>query len=99
MCSNQDPRRSHHTRVAARRKLLRKYAQAQNGRCAICGCSKDLVLDHCHVAGLIRKALCIRCNVALGMFKDDPKLLKRAAAYLEHFAALFLGDTEKLDVY
>lgn len=35
----------------------------QRGRCAGCGDRADrLLLDHCHVTGLVRGALCHRCN-------------------------------------
>lgn len=58
---------------------------AQGGVCAIC---KDppkqrrLAVDHCHTSGKIRGLLCGPCNVSLGQFKDDPRLLLEAAKYL-----------------
>lgn len=57
--------------------------------CAICGVTesagnqKGLVVDHCHASGAIRGLLCRHCNVAIGMFKEDPKLLTAAIAYLK----------------
>ena len=58
---------------------------AQDGKCAICRlvCIKSLAVDHCHKTGKIRGLLCMRCNTALGMFKDDPSLLLRAIEYLK----------------
>jgi hypothetical protein len=41
-----------------------------------------LTYDHCHESGLGRDLLCHRCNVLLGMAKDDPERLEAAAAYL-----------------
>lgn len=60
---------------------------AQGGGCAICGELPEklgkLHLDHDHVTGDIRGLLCQPCNHALGLFQDDPELLRAAVAYLE----------------
>ena len=53
------------------------------GRCLICGRFSVLHLDHCHSSGAIRGFLCADCNRAIGMFRDDPTLLRSAAKYLE----------------
>ena len=68
--------------------LLRK----QHGGCAICGLSDldapgarrkfELSVDHCHDTGRVRGLLCNRCNRAIGLFGDDPKILHKAIAYL-----------------
>ena len=60
----------------------------QNHRCCICNSHEDdfkrrLAVDHCHTTGKVRGLLCHHCNISLGNFKDDPKLLKRAIKYLE----------------
>lgn len=55
----------------------------QDGRCAICGSSERLVLDHDHVSGATRQFLCDPCNVVLGRVKDDPQRLRAAADYIE----------------
>ena len=67
--------------------------EAHGDRCAICGIPADevqddwtrhspLALDHCHDTGKIRGFLCRTCNVGIGMLKDDPELLLKAAAYI-----------------
>lgn len=60
---------------------------SQGGGCAICGEAEkdgwDLAVDHCHRAGHVRGLLCRRCNVALGLLRDRPDLLRTAADYLE----------------
>lgn len=59
---------------------------SQNGVCAICnGVNSDrsLAVDHDHKTEAIRGLLCTRCNNAIGAFKDDPELLRKAARYLE----------------
>jgi Autographiviridae endonuclease VII len=56
----------------------------QLGCCAICGVRPErLVPDHNHATGTRRGLLCNTCNPALGAFKDSPKLLQAAIAYLE----------------
>jgi hypothetical protein len=39
-------------------------------------------VDHDHGTSEIRGLLCVRCNNALGLSREDPDLLKRAARYL-----------------
>jgi len=64
----------------------------QKGVCAICGRPPDsgskmhprLAIDHVHSTGIVRGLLCFLCNSALGKFKDDPALLMRAIAYIDH---------------
>jgi hypothetical protein len=60
--------------------LLKK----QNGACAICRrrSKGKLCVDHCHLTGMIRGLLCRRCNLGLGMLKDDQASLIAAVAYL-----------------
>jgi len=64
----------------------------QDGRCGICGtqdpggpnrCSRFAV-DHNHETGKVRALLCAHCNKGLGLFKDDPDLLRDATDYLEN---------------
>jgi hypothetical protein len=71
----------------------RQYARRWNGYpeptrpCpALCesGCGRPATdLDHCHLTGAFRGWLCRQCNIALGMAKDQPALLRALAAYLE----------------
>lgn len=67
--------------------------QLQNYVCAICKepeskvdhkaeKTNSLTVDHCHKTGEIRGLLCDRCNRAIGLFHDDPKLLEFATNYL-----------------
>lgn len=74
-------------------------AAAQGGVCAICGGDQRstnnlsgrqmvaLVVDHDHITGAVRGLLCAGCNRAIGMLKDDPKVLRAAADYLERSRA------------
>ena len=58
----------------------------QGGVCAICKrtepSGKKLAADHCHTTGKIRGLLCRNCNVALGLFQDDPVRILIALDYL-----------------
>lgn len=60
---------------------------AQDGRCAICRQKpldgvRRFAVDHSSTTYEIRGILCMRCNLGLGWFRDDPELLKAAIAYL-----------------
>jgi hypothetical protein len=63
----------------------------QNGVCGICESSKSLdrngnqarlCVDHDHQTGAVRGLLCSTCNSALGLFKDDARLLTRALMWI-----------------
>lgn len=59
--------------------------EQQNGKCAICGNTGEgraLCIDHDHKTGKIRGLLCVRCNTALGSFRDDINRLRNAILYL-----------------
>jgi hypothetical protein len=75
---------------------LRKYGlsfrqwallyRAQEQRCAICRIQlplHDLHIDHDHATEEVRGLLCRACNHGLGVFKDNKKALRAAAAYLK----------------
>jgi len=64
----------------------------QGGECAICsvvitldgprGKSKAYV-DHNHATGKIRSLLCIECNTAIGKFRENTEVMRKAIQYLE----------------
>lgn len=61
----------------------------QGGGCAICGktdgtngTQKHLPVDHHHGTGAVRGILCKNCNQGIGLFKEDPSRLRKAADYL-----------------
>ena len=63
--------------------------QKQNNRCKICNSNKPgqnkkyFCIDHNHKTGKVRGLLCQKCNRTLGIFKDDPKLIRKFIQYLE----------------
>lgn len=55
----------------------------QDSRCKICNIeTTGLVVDHCHNSGEVRGLLCGNCNKGLGLFKDSPERMERAAQYI-----------------
>ena len=62
--------------------LTPQEVDALGDTCRICEApGRDI--DHCHATGKVRGLLCNDCNRALGLFRDDAALLRRAADYLE----------------
>lgn len=67
---------------------LFKIKEDQGGLCAIC-CdflgkdTKNHCADHCHTTHKQRGILCRRCNMALGLFKDNRGYLQSAIHYLD----------------
>jgi hypothetical protein len=67
--------------------------EEQDAKCKICDSegfvmNKDrhkvkLVVDHDHLTGKVRGLLCHNCNRALGLFKDNPRIIESAVNYLE----------------
>lgn len=60
--------------------------EEQEGCCAICKTlpnERKLHVDHCHTTGKVRQLLCSGCNTAIGALKEDPEIIRAAAAYVE----------------
>ena len=70
--------------------VLRKRLKQENppppaGECPICqNLTHDWILDHCHFTNEFRGYICNNCNLALGRFNDDERLLRRAIDYLNN---------------
>lgn len=67
---------------------------SQGNACRICGEEVLLVngqrnekqtsvVDHCHKTGKVRGILCLRCNMGLGSFRDNPTFLAAAIRYIK----------------
>ena len=91
--------RTSHKRIQYQREYKAGFTQLfweaawkiQNGACAIClkklestgrgtNCA---AADHCHATNTPRGILCQRCNLGLGIFSDNPHLLRAAIVYIE----------------
>ncbi|WP_405946904.1 endonuclease VII domain-containing protein [Streptomyces prunicolor] len=53
------------------------------GLCAICSKAPAVHVDHCHETGRVRGVTCFNCNSGIGLLRDDPAAVYRAADYLE----------------
>ncbi len=65
-----------------------KKINEQNNICAICGkkdIGKVLCVDHDHDTGKVRGLLCNNCNIGLGNFKDNIKIIQSAIVYLQKY--------------
>ena len=62
---------------------------SQDNRCAICKEPLDLQnpknvnIDHNHLTGKVRGILCLKCNVAIGLLRDNPEYVYNAYKYLK----------------
>ncbi len=62
----------------------------QRNCCRLCGdpfvgSSKDTHIDHDHSTGTVRGIVHSHCNLLLGLAKDSPGILRKAAEYLEKY--------------
>jgi len=63
----------------------------QSGKCKVCGTTnpggrKDtdvFAVDHSHETGKIRGLLCHGCNTALGLVKEDKRILQNLINYID----------------
>lgn len=73
--------------------VLEQMKKDQDYKCYLChgegfligknNHNEKLAVDHDHNTGKVRKLLCHNCNRALGLFKDNPELMRKAALYVE----------------
>lgn len=88
----------HNSEIAKDSKLKRTYGislneyesmlDEQNGVCYICF-EKDsvkLAVDHNHKTGEVRKLLCKKCNTAIGLLREDTKIIENVLNYIKLFS-------------
>lgn len=87
--------RARRLEIARASHLLRKYGLQMTqylsllkdcgGKCLLClEPLETACVDHNHKTGEVRGLLCRLCNSGIGMFKESPEALRRAADYLEN---------------
>jgi len=65
---------------------LDKLLKSQNNCCLICSIDFSKTrynVDHNHITGKVRGALCNSCNRGIGFLKDNFELLVNAAKYIQ----------------
>lgn len=67
------------------RRSGRRWIYKPKNECEVCHATERLVWDHCHTTGAQRGVLCGGCNIALGMVRDRPDILRALANYIEKF--------------
>lgn len=72
-----------HKHYLSREKYEEIYPRLLVGPCDICGVAGEMKIDHCHKQNVFRGILCDQCNRGIGFLRDNPRLLRRAAEYLE----------------
>lgn len=76
-------------RYGMTRQEFGEMLKAQDGKCAICprelilGGKGGMQIDHDPRTGRVRGLLCRCCNVGLGMFAENPELMRLAINYLQ----------------
>jgi hypothetical protein len=58
----------------------------QEGHCYFCEVAEALHFDHDHETGEVRGLLCLRHNIAIGLFRDSTVALGKAIEYLARAA-------------
>lgn len=61
----------------------------QDYRCAICGKKftkkNPACIDHDHSTNKVRSLLCKKCNVAIGLLKENLYIMYKAMRYIERY--------------
>jgi Recombination endonuclease VII len=60
-----------------------KMFHEQSGRCAICGDTSNLSVDHCHSSGVVRGLLCKKCNSGIAFLDENVEIIQRSINYLQ----------------
>lgn len=60
-----------------------EYEEIQRDDCYICNSTKNLRIDHNHCTGKVRKMICNRCNVAIGLLGESQELITKISNYIE----------------
>lgn len=82
-CKERIERNRLKTRYNLTPEEVKEMKATQNQLCAICKQEpKHWHIDHDHETGKVRGMLCGPCNMAIGLLKDNPKIIKEALKYV-----------------
>jgi hypothetical protein len=71
----------------------KKMYEEQNGLCAFSGCLNSAEdIDHDHETQVVRKLLCHKHNMAIGLFDDNSQMLREAADYIDSYKVKTHGE-------
>jgi hypothetical protein len=67
-----------------------EWMEKQKHCCYLCltdfkNLQKDVHVDHNHVSGAVRALLCLKCNVSVGMWREDGSLAIKFMKYVKEF--------------
>lgn len=66
-----------------------KLFEEAHGVCAICKVEwktgRRMAIDHCHKTNRLRGFLCDKCNMGMGLFRDDKDILESAIEYIKKY--------------
>lgn len=65
------------------KKQLELAGREKSNFCELCGAIGKIVYDHDHSTNLFRGWICDRCNLALGLVKDNSELLLKMSEYVK----------------
>jgi DNA-directed RNA polymerase subunit RPC12/RpoP len=74
--------------------------KTQGGGCAVCGSKEKssgrdyLHVDHDHITGVVRSILCHRCNVTVGLLREDPIHAELVLGYIKGLQAISACSTK-----
>lgn len=71
----------------SRYRLEKQEEKAERKRpeqCEVCGAIGTICFDHDHATGKFRGWICNRCNLVLGLVKDNSESLMKLAEYLRY---------------
>ena len=87
-CKGKEYRRDQHLRLTYGIKLAEYSLMLKNqeNKCLICRdtqLKRPLVVDHSHKTNKVRGLLCYKCNVALGLLRENEEIILSMLSYIK----------------
>ncbi len=71
------------TRYGLSYERYEEMLKEQEGKCATCGKTELLCVDHDHETNEVRGLLCQKCNIAIGLLMEDKTTINKILEYLK----------------